>query len=174
MSNKYNVDLKTTQSRQFAMGMLMNIACPIGVFLLFYFYHLKGIAMTQIHWDNVNVLFWIFTGISLIYNAGAGILLKRSLLRHPIIRSEEQFSVDFTKWYLLRSQAVLCMSFVWVYGMFLRLVGARIEYMLFFVILLFVIFLILYPRPKFIEKVLAAQEHFVEEGKFRKKTFLDR
>jgi hypothetical protein len=164
--SKYDVDINHILVKPVYFGLLMNIFVPVLILGIAYYLENSGGAQGTIQKSELNIFFWALAAVSL----GDGVIaiyFKHKNFMAPMIRSKETFEEDLAWGVFTRS--IICYSMttaIAVYGLVFYFFGGSFMHLFFFVFLSFIAFQLIRPRYGFIEKVLAAQEKHVEEGRF--------
>ena len=164
--SKYDVDINHILIKPVYFGLLMNIFVPVVILGVAYYLDKSGGAQGTIQKSELNILFWMLAAVSLADGAMA-IYFRHKKFMAPMIRSKETFEEDITRGVF--TQSIICYSMttaIAVYGLVFYLMGGSFMHLFFFVFLSFIAFQLIRPRYGFIEKVLAAQEKHVDEGRF--------
>jgi hypothetical protein len=164
--SKYDVDLNRVLIKPVYWGLLMNIFMPV-LFLGIAYYLDRSARENVLSLDrNLNIFFWALVAVSL----GDGIMaitFKQKRFFTPMIRSKETFEDDLTRGVFRES--IICYSLttaISLYGLVFYLMGGAFSAMFLFVFISFIAFQLIRPRYGFLEKVVAAQEKLVDEGRF--------
>ncbi len=164
--NKYDIDLNAVLIKPLYLGLLINIFIPVVIIGVAYYIEEGGGLTSTMAPENLELIFWILIAVAVIDGAVA-IFLKQKLFFTPMIKSKESFTEDFKQGFF--SKSIVCHSLtaaIAVYGLVVYILGGTFNQLLFLVFISFIAFQLVRPRIKFSEKVLAAQERFVEEGQF--------
>ncbi len=164
--NKYNVDLNAVLLKPLYLGLLMNIFAPSLIVIIAYFIESRGGVKVVESGNAGDMILWIL-GVVALADGAVAIYLKQKQFYAPMIRSRETFVADFTSGVFSRSILIYAIAVaISFYGLVVYFLSGKFDYLLFFVILSFIAFQIIRPRPGFLQKVLDAQEKHVEEGHF--------
>ncbi len=164
--NKYNIDINAVLLKPLYLGLLINIFIPVVIIGVAYYIEEGGGLTSTMAPENIELIFWILIAVAVIDGAVA-IFLKQKLFFAPMIKSKESFAGDLKQGFF--SKSIVCyglIAAIAVYGLVLYFLGGTFNQLLFLVFISFIAFQLIRPRIKFAEKVLAAQERFVEEGQF--------
>jgi len=163
--NSHDVDINRALVKPIYLGLAMNIFFPSVVALAIYFLESEG-GVRVPEPGNSDLLLWILAAVAVIDGALA-IFFRQKRFYAPMIKSEQTFADDFYAGVMTASILVfsLCAAIA-VYGVVVYFITGTFDYLLFFVILSFVAFQIVRPRPGFLKKVLEAQERHVQAGRF--------
>lgn len=164
--NKYNVDINSVLVKPVLVGLIANVLLPAGMLLIAYYLNPPNLhADNAITNENISILFWIFIAVA-IADGAVAIFLKHRLITMPLISRPENFAADLTDGVF--RNAIICYGLtaaISLYGLVLYLIGGSFQQFLFFVIISFVAFQVIRARPGFINKVIEAQEKFVDQGR---------
>ncbi len=164
--SKYDVDVNDILVKPVYIGLLMNIFIPVAMLGLAYFLD-KSRAMEPLDsGKNLNFFFWALAVVS-VADGVAAIYFRQKRFFSPMIRSKETFKEDLSQGVF--SGSIFCYAFttaISIYGLVMYLMGGTFMNFMFFVFLSFIAFQLIRPRYGFMEKVIAAQEKFVAEGRF--------
>ncbi len=158
-------DLSKIIIKPLYFGLGINIAIPVGLLLVCYFFNNAG-AMHNKVGDFANTLFYLFWGAALI-QAGYAVWQLRKSLREPMIRHQHTFEEDFVEELVNRSRphfVLIAAISVWGYVYFL--LTGRFNETVSFVVFSFIVFQVIRPRYGSVEKLLVHQQELVDEGKF--------
>jgi hypothetical protein len=160
------VDLTRLMVKPLYFGLLMNIFVPVLILVIAYYLDRSGQSFSEMTLSELNIFFWALIIVS-VADIGAGYFFMRKRFFAPMIRSKETFEDDLAKGIFTNS--IICYSFsmaIAIYGLVFYFLGGKFMELLFFIFLSFISFQLVRPRLGFMEKVLAAQEKHVEEGRF--------
>jgi len=163
---KNNIDLNAVLLKPLYLGLLINIFIPVVIIGIAYYIEEGGGLKSTMAPEKLEIIFWALTAVAIVDGALA-IFLKQKLFFAPLIKSKESFIEDFRQGFFTKS--IICYSLtaaIAVYGLVLYMLGGTFNQLLFLVFISFIAFQLIRPRIKFAEKVLTAQERFVEEGQF--------
>ncbi len=164
--NKYNIDLNAVLIKPLYLGLLINIFIPVAIIGVAYSLEESGGFGSIQTMENPELLFWVLTAVAVLDGAVA-IFLKQKLFFAPMIKSKETFIEDFKSGFFIKS--IVCIGLtasISIYGLIIYLLGGSFNQLLFFAFISFIAFQLIRPRLRFSEKVLEAQEKFVDEGRF--------
>jgi len=164
--NKYNIDINAVLIKPIYIGLLINALIPVAIVGIAYYFEQSGGMISSLSPENLELIFYIFAGLAVI-DGGLAIFLKQKLFFSPLIKSKESFVEDFMHGFFAKS--IVCYAIIAaiaIYGLVIYILGGTFNQLLFLVLMSFIAFQIIRPRAKFAEKVLAAQEQFVEQGQF--------
>jgi hypothetical protein len=164
--NKYNVDLMRIMVKPLYWGLLINIFVPVLILGIAYYLDQSGRPLSEMSLKDLNIFFWSLVIVS-IADGVVGFYFRQKQFLSPMIRSKETFEDDLAKGVFTNS--IICYSFcmaIAIYGLVFYFLGGQFIELFFFIFLSFISFQLIRPRLGFLEKVLAAQEKHVEEGRF--------
>jgi len=164
--NKYKIDINAVLIKPIYIGLLINALIPVAIVGIAYYFEQGGGIKPSVSPETIELFFWIFIGLTAI-DGGLVIFLKQKLFFAPFIKSKESFEEDFAQGFF--SKSIICFALIAViaiYGLIMYILGGTFNQLLLLVLISFIAFQIIRPREKFAEKVLAAQEHLVEQGQF--------
>lgn len=164
--NRYDVDFNKVLVKPLYIGLLMNIFIPVVILAFAYYFDQSGGTLKSLPNQTLTTLFWIFVVVS-IAEGGAAILLKQRLFFSPMISSRDSFEEDLTNRFFTAS--IVCFAVttaITIYGLVFYILGGTFQHLLLFVFISFIAFQFVRPRFRFAEKVVAAQEKLVDEGRF--------
>ncbi len=161
----HDVDIHRAMVKPIFIGLAMNIFFPGIVALIIYFIESEGGTRIP-EPGNSDLMLWILAAIA-IADGALAIFFRQKRFYAPMIRSEQTFTEDFYAGVNTNSILIfaLCATIA-VYGVVAYFVSGTFDYLLFFILLSFIAFQFLRPRPGFLKKVLEAQERHVSEGRF--------
>jgi len=164
--NKYDVDINKVLVKPLYVGLLMNIFIPVVILGIAYYLDQNGGAKEAVPNRTLGTLFWVFVVLA-IAEGGTAILLKQRLFFSPMISSRESFEEDLTSRFFAASLTCFAVTTgITIYGLVYYLLGGSFRELLLFVFISFIAFQFVRPRLRFMEKVVAAQEKFIGEGRF--------
>ncbi len=164
--NKYKIDINAVLIKPIYIGLLINALIPVAIVGIAYYFEQSGGMTSSMSSENLEFIFYIFAGLGVV-DGGLAIFLKQKLFFSPLIKSKESFVEDFMQGFFAKS--IVCYAIIAaiaIYGLVMYFLGGTFNQLLFLVLMSFIAFQIIRPRAKFAEKVLAAQEQFVEQGRF--------
>lgn len=166
--NKYNVDLNRALLKPLYLGLAINVFFP-SIMVLIVYYIDSGAGTRAPISGTTDLLLW-FLAVFAVLDGAAAIYLRHRLMYAPMISSKESFAEDFYRRVATNSiiAYALCAAIA-IYGLAVYFIFGKFDYLLLFVILSFIAFQIVRPRAGFMNKVLAAQEEHVEQGRFAPK-----
>lgn len=164
--SKYNIDLSAVLIKPLYLGLVINIFFPVVITGFAYYIEESGGVSSTMPAETVELIFWFLIAVAVVDGAVV-IFLKQKLFMAPMIKSKESFAEDFKQGFF--SKSIICYSLIAtiaVYGLVLYFLGGTFNQLMFLVFISFLAFQLIRPREKFAEKVLAAQEQLVEQGRF--------
>jgi hypothetical protein len=164
--NSYNVDLSRVLAKPLYLGLLINIFFP-AIILGIAYYLGKGEPLEpKMPTEQLNIIFWALMAVA-ISDGAIAYFLKRKRFFVPMIRYKATFESDFSQGVFRASILGFAITAaIPIYGVVFYFLGGSFEHLFLFIIISFIVFQLIRPRFGFLEKVLAAQEKFVAEGRF--------
>jgi hypothetical protein len=164
--NNREIDLNGIIAKPLYRGLLINIFMPaIMIAFAYYIDHSKE-RTGMVPSDTLNILFWALIILS-VADGAVAILLRKRLSSMPMIRSKETFAGDLADRVLAMSLVCFAVTAaISLYGLAFYILGGTFDHFFLFVVISFIAFQFVRPRLGFIEKVVAAQEKLVSEGRF--------
>jgi hypothetical protein len=163
--NEYNVNLNTVIIKPLYIGLLMNIFIPSIIVMIVYYLESESSGRMVGSGVESDLILWVMAGFVLL-DGSLALYIKQKRFFAPMIKSKETFAADFTEGVKIAS--IICFAIttaISIYGVVAYLISGLIDYLILFVVLSFIAYLLVRPRYRFLEKVLAAQENHVKEGR---------
>jgi len=163
--NERSIDLNAVLIKPLYVGLLINIFIPVVIVGVAYYIEESGGLAASAN-EYLGLIFWILIGVA-VADGAVAIILKQKLFFNPCIITKGTFEEDFKRAFFTNS--IICnflTAAIAIYGLAVYLLGGTFNQLLFFVFISFIAFQLIRPRIKFAEKVLAAQEKYIEEGRF--------
>ncbi len=167
--NEKQIDLHRLLIKPLYMGLLINIFIPVFILAIAYYIDISGGRSSTVPPETLNVLFWALAAVAVV-DGIAAIFVKQKLFFAPMIQSQETFEVDLTS--RVTSASIVCYALttaIAAYGFVLYMIGGVFNHLLLFAFVSFIAFQLIRPRYSFMEKVVTAQEKYVQEGRFYRK-----
>jgi hypothetical protein len=164
--NDYNIDFNRLLIKPLYLGLVMNIFIPAVILLAAYYIDNSGGFAPMLDAGMLKIAFWVLIVIA-IADGGIAIMLKQKLFMAPMIKSKDSFESDLAA--KIFRASLICYVITTViafYGIICYILGSDFNHLLLFVFISFIAFQLIRPRIKFIEKVVATQKKYVEQGIF--------
>ena len=168
--NEREIDLHKLLVKPLYLGLLINIFIPVIILAIAYYIDKSGGRESTVSPETLNILFWALAAVA-VADGVAAIIIKQKLFFAPMIQSKETFEDDLIA--RITSASIVCYALttaIAMNGFVLYMVGGVFNDLLLFAFVSFIAFQIIRPRYRFMEKVVAAQEKHVGEGRFYQKS----
>jgi len=166
MNTESKIDINKLLIKPIFYGLFINILMPVILLGIVYYLDSSGFDGGDATSSEYNIFFWALCVISIIEGMLA-FFFRQRLFFAPMIVSKETFEKDLHDRFL--TNCIICFAFtsaIAVYGVVLFFMGGPFETTVLFVLISMIAYQLVRPRVGFTEKVVAAQEKHVEEGRF--------
>jgi hypothetical protein len=167
---EFNIDLNRILVKPLYIGLLINIFFPAGILLIAYYIDRGGGMSSSMEPDTLNSLLWMLLVIA-VADGSVAIMLKYKLFYQPMIKSKQSIEQDISD--RVYKLSIICFAIttaIVIYGVVYFVLGGSFKNLMLFAFISFIAFQLIRPRHKFLEKVIAAQERYVAEGRFAEKS----
>ena len=145
------------------LGVLLNIVIP-GVLLFVCFYLKNNNLYTNpiVDFETMNILFIIFAVLSIIHS-GLALWMRQKFFTTPMVTNNEKFEEDLTLSLLEKIRPVyFLISVIALYGICYYFLTTKFEEAAFLVVFSFLVFQVVRPRIRFVQKLIDAQLKLIE------------
>ena len=169
--NQYGVNLDKAYRKIFWLGIIMNIVCPIVYVIIAFSMKYSEEPPPKNNVEHLDIILYALIAVSICIVI-ASLVLRQKRFFSPMIKSKETFEKDFSRESF--NSAIIVNSMIVaiaIYGLIFFFLSGQIEYLFYFAIPSVMLYILIRPNYSLLEMSLAAQEKFVSEGKFFKKSF---
>jgi small-conductance mechanosensitive channel len=162
---EFRCNVNQIMVRPLYYGMMVNIMIPMALLLVCYYLNTHGGVANSVG-GFADTLFYV-VGLLSVGNALFALWWRAKRYARPMVRRRETFENDLKRELLRVSRPIfLLIAAISGYGVIYFFLTGRFRETVFLVFFSFIVFQVVRPRLRQVERLVARQEELVKQGRF--------